>query len=147
MLRLSLSSLLIVAGCGDDVSAGSDAAVDAASDASSVVEPYEMAGDRLATAALRPHTSAYLDQVFSTESDKVELTEGEIDSRSELVGSTLSDAEAKAGVVLVAFRRNGEHDFQSASAFTGVLDAGDVVITLGDRSSVIKLSELAGHRG
>lgn len=108
-----------------------------------VVEPYEMAGSRLATAALRPHTSEYLDQVFSTESDKVELTEVEVGSSSELAGSSLAAAEVASGVVIVACRRRGEHDFHSPSAFVGPLQQGDIVIVLGDRDSVLKLSEIA----
>jgi len=72
-------------------------------DLHTVIEPNEMAGARLAIAALRPHTSAYLDQVFSTESDKVELTEVEIAPGTPLTGERLSEAEtAHRAVVALA---------------------------------------------
>ena len=101
-----------------------------------VVEPYEMAGARLATAALRPNTSAYLDQVFSTESDQVELTEVDIADGSPLVGRTLAEIENEHRVVVVAHRRASTESFSSPRGFEGELRAGDVVIVLGDRDSV-----------
>ena len=109
-------------------------------DLHTVIEPYEMAGARLATAALRPHTSAYLDQVFSTDSDKVELTEVEIAPGSPLIGERLSEAEAAHRAVVVAYRREGDDEFASPSSFEGTLTEGDVIIVLGDREAVVGLS-------
>ena len=101
-----------------------------------VVEPYEMAGARLATAAIRPNTSAYLDQVFSTESDRVELTEVAASSGSPLVGRDVADIEQRFAVVVVAHRAAGDAAFSSPRAFTGIVAAGDVIIVLGDRDAV-----------
>lgn len=101
-----------------------------------VVEPYEMAGARLATAALRPHTSAYLDQVFSTEADGVELTEVDISDGSPLCGRSVAQVEAEHHVVIVAHRGAGEDDFSSPRSYGGILGPGDVVIVLGDREAV-----------
>jgi voltage-gated potassium channel len=112
-------------------------------DLDTVVEPYEMAGNRLATAALRPHTSDYLDQVFSTESDKVELTEVEVHEGGELVGLTTSEVELQCAVVLVAVRGLGEHDFVGASAHARPLVPGDIVIALGDRAGIRDLARKA----
>lgn len=112
-------------------------------DLDTVVEPYEMAGMRLATAALRPHTSDYLDQVFSTESDKVELTEVKIGPTSSLVGAPADRPEATCGVVVVAVRGAGDHDFTGASAHSEPLIPGDILIALGDRAGIDALAELA----
>ena len=101
-----------------------------------VVEPYEMAGARLATAAIRPNTSAYLDQVFSTESENVELTELEVDESSPLLGSTVADTEAEHGLVVVAHRQADGDEFSSPHSFDGAFGLGDVIILLGDRRSV-----------
>ena len=110
-----------------------------------VVEPYEMAGARLATAALRPNTSAYLDQVFSTESDQVELTEVEIGDGSPLIGRTVPQTEAEHHVVVVAHQPSGGRGFSSPRSFEGALAAGDVVIVLGDRASVAGVQGRAGR--
>ena len=110
-----------------------------------VVEPYEMAGARLATAALRPNTSAYLDQVFSTESDQVELTEVEIDAASPLVGSSVARVEAEHRVVVVAHRGAESAEFSSPRSYDGEFGAGDVVIVLGDRASIGTMQGRAGR--
>jgi voltage-gated potassium channel len=112
-----------------------------------VVEPYEMAGARLATAALRPNTSAYLDQVFSTESDQVELTEVEIIESSPLVGCTVVETESRHGVVVVAHRPTGGHEFSSPRSFEGVLGTGDIIIVLGDRQSIAGVQGRGGRSG
>lgn len=109
-----------------------------------VVDPYAIAGDRLATAALRPHTADYLDQVFSAESDKVELTEVVVHGASSLVDRPVSDAEA-LGVVVVALRAHGQLEFVGPTAHGRPLRAGDVLIALGDRSTIGAL--LASARG
>lgn len=101
-----------------------------------VVEPYEMAGTRLATVALRPNTSAYLDQVFSTESDQVELTEVAIAAGSTLVGRSVAEVESAHRVVIVAHRPADRQDFSSPRSYEGDLGGGDVVIVLGDRLSI-----------
>jgi voltage-gated potassium channel len=108
-----------------------------------VVEPYEMAGARLATAALRPHTSDYLDQVFSTESDKVELTEVEIHPDSLFVGQPVGAPEEQCGIVVVAIRSGGDRDFTGAAAHHEPLAIGDVLIALGDREGIEALMERA----
>mgnify|MGYP001821782429 CR=1 FL=1 len=112
-------------------------------DLDTVVEPYEMAGNRLATAALRPHTSDYLDQVFSIDSDKVELTEVEVHEGCHLVGLSTSSVEQECAVVLVAVRGLGEHDFVGASAHARPLASGDIVIALGDRVGIRDLARKA----
>ena len=112
-------------------------------DLHTVVDPYDMAGTRLATAALRPHTSDYLDQVFSTDSDKVELTEVEIRPGSDLVGADVDTPERECGVVIVAVRSRGDDDFTGPSAHSGALAVGDILIALGDREGVESLSARA----
>ncbi len=110
-----------------------------------VVDLYEMAGNRLATAALRPSTSAYLDQVFSTESDQVELTEVDIGSGAPLVGRTVPEIEAAHRVVVVAHRPAGGEQFSSPRSFEGAVGSGDVVIVLGDRAAVAAVLAQAGR--
>jgi voltage-gated potassium channel len=107
-------------------------------DLHTVVEPYEMAGARLATAALRPNTSAYLDQVFSTESGQVELTEVEIAETSPFARRTVAEIEADHRIVVVAHRGADEAEFSSPRSFEGRIDVGDVVIVLGDRVAVAR---------
>lgn len=118
-----------------------------AMDLHTVVEPYEMAGARLATAALRPNTSAYLDQVYSTESDQVELTEVDVATDSRLAGRSLAEIEAEHRVVVVAHRAAAGEAFSSPRSFEGRLEAGDVVIVLGDRASVAGLTGRGDGQG
>ncbi|MEO0493509.1 MAG: potassium channel family protein [Actinomycetota bacterium] len=110
-----------------------------AMDLHTVVEPNQMAGARLATAALRPNTSAYLDQVFSADADQVELTEVEVRAGASIDGLELAEMESSCGVIVVAHRPAGESDFSSPRSFAGAVSAGDVLIVLGDRESVDEL--------
>lgn len=110
-----------------------------AMDLHTVVEPNQMAGARLATAALRPNTSAYLDQVFSADADQVELTEVEVRAGTAIDGLELADLEASCGVVVVAHRPTGTSPFSSPRSFEGTVSAGDILIVLGDRTSVDEL--------
>ncbi len=102
----------------------------------SVVEPYEIAGTQLATAAIRPHTSAYLEQVFSVEAPNVELTEVFIHEGSDLVGSMAAMAGHEYGVIVVAVRPHGTTEFVSIGRHAEPLLGGDVIIILGDQESV-----------
>ena len=101
-----------------------------------VVEPYEIAGAQLATAAIRPHTSAYLEQVFSVEAPNVELTEVRIHGGSDLEGSLAGTIGPDHSVVVVAVRPRGAKEFVNPIRHAGALEGGDVIIVLGDRESV-----------
>lgn len=108
-----------------------------------VVEPYEIAGTQLATAAIRPHTSDYLEQVFSDDAPNVELSEVTIASRCDLVGMQAGAVGDSYGVVVVAVRPTGSSDFVSTARHTDELQGGDVMIVLGDRQSVNDLRQHA----
>jgi uncharacterized protein with PhoU and TrkA domain len=86
----------------------------------------------LATAAIRPHTSDYLDQVFSSEATGVELIEVAVTAESDLVGLTEIEA-CKPGAIPIAVRRSDSVDFMTASESHAPLAPGDVLIALGDR--------------
>jgi voltage-gated potassium channel len=103
-------------------------------DIETVVEPYQIAGARLATAAIRPHISEYIDQVFSSEVKGVELVEISIRGGSPLVGQTVGGA-CPPGTLPIAIRRSGESEFFSSGVGEHLVSAGDVLIALGDHGS------------
>jgi len=108
-----------------------------------VVEPYEIAGTQLATAAIRPHTSDYLEQVFSDDAPNVELNEVTIADSCDLVGARSSAVGDDFGVVVVAVRPVDSTEFVSAVRHSAELVGGDVIIVLGDRQSVMDLRQHA----
>lgn len=111
-------------------------------DIETVVEPYQIAGARLATAAIRPHVSEYIDQVSSPEAGGVDLVEVVISAKSALVGQTTGGACPK-GAVPIAIRRAGQAEFFSSDVAEHVISAGDVLIALGDRASAERLRSRA----
>ncbi len=114
-------------------------------DIETVVEPYQIAGARLATAAIRPHISEYIDQVFSSEVKGVDLVEVAISTNSSLVGEAAGSACPK-GAVPIAIRRVGETEFFSSGVIEHIVSAGDILIALGDRASAELLRARAERR-
>jgi Trk K+ transport system NAD-binding subunit len=77
----------------------------------------------------------------------VELTEVEILGDSPLVGCTVVETESRHGVVVVAHRPTGGHEFSSPRSFEGVLSTGDIIIVLGDRQSIAGVQGRGGRSG
>jgi voltage-gated potassium channel len=117
--------------------------------ATTVFTPYTFIGHRLAQSMLRPHVSAFLDvaSAFRQSSDlDLEIEQLQIDVSSPLVGNTLEQLRlsSKFGVIVLAVRRmHGAMQFNPAADLR--IEAGDVLIAMGERTKLKRLEEQIGR--
>lgn len=116
--------------------------------ANRVVSPYQIGGTRVAHAVLRPTVVDFLE--LATESAHVDLQieETRISDKSPLVGSTLKDSRLRQdlGVIVVAIKKpSGQMIFNPSH--DAPLEAGNILIAIGDREHLDRLERLAGGQG
>ena len=114
--------------------------------ANRVVSPYVIGGQRMAQAVLRPTVMDFIE--LATRSDYLELQieEIEIEPGSALAGRSLKDSRVRQdlGIIIVAIKQpDGTDDLQPASP-RSLMEAGDLLITLGHRDQLDRLETLAG---
>lgn len=109
--------------------------------ATNVVNPHVMGGWRMAQGLARPHAGTFLDLAMLASNAELSIDEFVIGDRTPLVGRTLAEAHfSEDGVLIVAIRRtNGT--LLPAPRADAVMQGGDVLIALGDPSSVRRLGE------
>lgn len=114
--------------------------------ANTVFTPYAFIGHRLAQSMLRPHALSFLDVASalgqSTDLD-IEVEEVRVSETSRVASLTLDELRVKPdlGVIVLAARKpGGEVQFNPAGDTR--LEAGDVVIVMGERSSLKRLEEI-----
>jgi voltage-gated potassium channel len=113
--------------------------------ANRVVSPYQIGGTRVAQAVLRPTVVDFLE--LATESAHVDLQieETRISDKSPLAGSTLKDSRLRQdlGVIVVAIKKpSGQMQFNPP--YDAALEAGDILIVIGDQEHLDRLQTLAG---
>jgi len=117
--------------------------------ATSVFTPYSFIGHRLAQSMLRPHVATFLDiaSAFRQSSDlDLEIDQLLIAGRSAMVSNTLEQLRlsSKFGVIVLAVQReNGVMQFNPAADLR--IEAGDVLIAMGERTKLKKLEEEIGR--
>src|SRR5262249_19375593 len=111
--------------------------------ATTVFTPYSFIGHRLAQSLLRPHVASFLDvaSAFRQSSDlDLEIEQVQIGPSSLLAGKTLEELRLgnAYGVIVLAVQRNtGTMQFNPAADLR--IEAGDVLITMGERSKLKRL--------
>jgi voltage-gated potassium channel len=116
--------------------------------ATAVFTPYTFIGHRLAQSMLRPHVASFLDvaSAFHQSSDlDLEIEQLQVEPSSRLVSSTLEQLRlgSKYGVIVLAVQRNnGVMEFNPAADVR--VEAGDVLIAMGERAKLKKLEQEAG---
>ncbi len=113
--------------------------------ATRVVSPYTIGGHRVAQAVLRPNAMDFIELATRSQHLELQIEEVEIHSGSPLVGCSLktSSIRSELGIIIVAIKKPGAGMvFNPASS--AVLDAGDVLITLGHRQQLDRLDVMAG---
>ncbi|HEY3121938.1 MAG TPA: potassium channel protein [Vicinamibacteria bacterium] len=113
--------------------------------ANRVVSPYVIGGQRIAQAVLRPAVFDFIE--LATRSDYMELQLEEIEVRagSALAGAMLKDTRVRQdlGIIIVAIKKpDGKMAFNPGP--DGVLEPGDLLITLGHRDQLARLEALSG---
>lgn len=138
--RLLSDSLLIVARAEGE---GAEVKLRRAG-ASRVVSPYNIGGHRVAQAVLRPNAMDFIE--LATRSEHLELQIEEIEMRpaSALVGRSLkaSPIRSELGIIIVAIKKPGAK-MQFNPAPESLLEAGDLLITLGHRQQLDRLESMA----
>jgi voltage-gated potassium channel len=138
--RLLSDSLLIVARAEGE---GAEVKLRRAG-ASRVVSPYNIGGHRVAQAVLRPNAMDFIE--LATRSEHLELQIEEIEMRpaSSLVGRSLkaSPIRSELGIIIVAIKKPGAK-MQFNPVPESLLEAGDLLITLGHRQQLDRLESMA----
>jgi voltage-gated potassium channel len=113
--------------------------------AAAVFTPYTFIGHRLAQSMLRPHVASFLDvaSAFHQGSDlDLEIEQLQVEPSSQLASRTLEELRlgSKYGVIILAVQRNnGVMQFNPAADLR--VEAGDVLIAMGERAKLKKLEQ------
>jgi voltage-gated potassium channel len=112
--------------------------------ANRVVSPYQIGGARVAQAVLRPTVVDFIELATKTEHFDLQIEETQISPRSPLAGTMLQDSRLRQdfGVIVVAIKKaSGKMVFNPSPDM--VLEAGDILIAIGDREHLDRLEALA----
>lgn len=111
--------------------------------ADTVFAPYTMAGHRLAHALIRPHAVEFLEFATSEIAPRIMLEQVRVASQTQFVTKTLEQLldHRKAGIILLAVRKsNGQMLFNPPGETR--IDAGDVLIVLGEQPNLEELEKV-----
>jgi voltage-gated potassium channel len=112
--------------------------------ATRVVSPYNIGGHRVAQAVLRPNAMDFIELATRSEHLELQIEEIVLGAGSALVGRSLkaSPIRSELGIIIVAIRKPGAGMvFNPASE--SLLEAGDLLITLGHRQQLDRLEAMA----
>jgi voltage-gated potassium channel len=112
--------------------------------ANRVVSPYVIGGQRVAQAVLRPSVVDFIELATRSEHLDLQIEEVTIQPGSRFAGRTVKDSGIRydLGIIIVAIKKPaGGMVFNPASQV--VIEAGDVLITLGHRQGLDRLASLA----
>jgi len=109
-----------------------------------VMSPYVLGGRRMAAAVLRPEVIDFLDTTLHSEEVEMEMQGITVDEKSRLVGNSLKDCAIRqiAGATILAVKRGDCQLLGNPSPET-MINAGDMLIALGDSSQLAALRRLA----
>jgi voltage-gated potassium channel len=115
--------------------------------ASRVVSPYTIGGHRVAQAVLRPNAMDFIELATRTGHLELQIEEVAVGAGSALVGQSIkaSPVRSELGIIIVAVKKPGAKMAFNPSPDT-VLEAGDVLITLGHRQQLDRLEAIAAAR-
>jgi voltage-gated potassium channel len=113
--------------------------------ANRVVSPYVIGGQRVAQAVLRPSVVDFIELATRSEHLDLQIEEVTVQAGSRFAGQSVKDSGIRydLGIIIVAIKKaQGRMVFNPASQV--VIEAGDVLITLGDRQGLDRLAAMAG---
>jgi voltage-gated potassium channel len=113
--------------------------------ANRVVAPYAIGGAKVAQAVLRPAVVDFIELALGSEHLDLQIEETRIEPASPLAGQTLHDSRLRQelGVIVAAIKNKHGHLVANPTGET-VMEAGDILIALGNRQSLDQLEERAG---
>lgn len=113
--------------------------------ASKVISPYTIGAARMAQAVLRPSVVDFIEIATAGHNLELQLEEISVRPASRLVSKTLisSGIRKELGVIIVGIKKgDGQMVFNPASAT--VIEAEDILITLGEPAKIQNLERIAG---
>ncbi|HEY5162653.1 MAG TPA: potassium channel protein [Terriglobales bacterium] len=118
--------------------------------ANTAVSPNAIGGLRLASEALRPHVTGFLDLMLREKSRTLRIDEIEITGNSPWCGKSLDEIRFRSRYHLMALAvktttNEGTNDFMVNPAENLSLQAGTVVIVMGDVDEIRRAREDAKH--
>lgn len=134
-------SLFILARSGEE---GSELKLRRAG-ASKVISPYVIGATRMAQAILRPSVVDFIEIATAGHNLELQLEEIRIRNSSRLAGKNLinSGIRKDLGIIIVGIKKgDGNMVFNPASET--LIEAGDVLITLGEAPAILNLEQIAG---
>lgn len=113
--------------------------------ATTVLTPYTFIGHRLAQSMLRPHVLSFLDvaSAFSGRGDlEIETEQLQIPKESPVCNRTLEEVRVRQtyGTIILALQKNGGGMLFNPEGNTRI-EAGDVLIAMGQRAQLKRMSE------
>ncbi len=113
--------------------------------ASQVVSPHAMGAWRMALGLVRPHTTTLIDLATLAEHDEIMLDEIVVTAESGWVGSTLAELglSQRYDLLVVGIRRAHGGLVPTPRGHTAI-EAGDILIVLGEPKDVARLAGLVG---
>ncbi len=114
--------------------------------ADKVVSPYFIGARRIAQTVLRPSVADFIDLTFHSSDIALQMEELKVGRGTELAGLALKDTgiRQKLNLIILAIKKaDGAMTFNPGA--DTVIDAGDTLIALGTRGSMLKLAEMLGH--
>ncbi len=112
--------------------------------ASKVISPYIIGATRMAQAVLRPSVVDFIEIATAGKNLELQLEEIRVAADSHLVQKTLvsSGVRREWGIIIVGIKKaDGQMTFNPKS--TTLIDAGDILITLGERTAILNLERFA----
>lgn len=112
--------------------------------ASKVISPYTIGAARMAHAILRPSVVDFIELATTRENLALQIEEIEVAASSTLVGKTLISAGIRQtmGIIIVAIKQPDGHMLFNPAPATAI-DAGSVLIILGERPAINQLEQIA----
>lgn len=113
-----------------------------------VVNPQQLGGDRMAAFVTQPHVVDFVDIVMHDGTLEFRLEELTVLTGSSLAGNTLRSAQLRdrTGALVLAIRRPGGN-FVTNPSPEDVIEAGDVLISVGTAEQLSALDEFATRPG
>jgi len=112
--------------------------------ATKVISPYTIGATRMAQAVLRPSVVDFIEIATAGQNLELQLEEIRVEPGSSLVDKTLvtSGVRRDWGIIIVGIKKvDGQMLFNPAP--TTAIATGDVLITLGERSAIQNLEQIA----
>lgn len=116
--------------------------------ATKVVSPYVMGASRMAQAILRPSVVDFIEIATVGKNIELQIEESRVAVDSGLAGKTLitSGIRKELGVIIVGIKKgDGQMHFNPEP--TSTIEAGDILITLGEPAAIEHLERLAVGKG